>query len=243
MPSRKRLQGKLQKVKAQQDPTTVSASCLVLHDATQCRHGCEQFSVDNLCYKFVQKFEAELKIAYDLLNDNQKGGVFTIFQEAIARLSKCNEYNEIWRSQTKQESIQPILLSMGCNILLKNKPRDSTNLAAAVATAVLYAKNEFDERKACAHGTKTFALLRDLNHGCLPGDTIRFFKKRIPCQCLNKLYSSVKDKPKMGVCQYCKVMKERKLLFLCGKCCWVHYCGKACQRMDYQDHLTMCERL
>ena len=103
----------------------------------------------------------------------------------------------------------------------------------------------------CEHGfyeddvlaSKNRNVYRDLMQGVPAYDSIKFFTKRIPCNCLKDLYSRAKSQPKLIQCHCCKKHKERRSLFLCGRCKIAHYCSKECQRTDYLQHESLCKKL
>lgn len=100
--------------------------------------------------------------------------------------------------------------------------------------AVIFSKNNFKVNTVLASEDKN--IFRDLDTCLLESDTIKFFMKNIPCKCLKKKYKQVKSEIKTGRCMNCKVVKERKLLFLCERCEYSHYCSVECQEAEYPEH-------
>lgn len=219
MPSRKRLQGKLRKVKA----LRVNANANANAGCLQCRHGCEPISVNHVCFRFVEKFVLEMKskLAFDIQS------VLEDLMDVFKMMKNNNDFTGIWKNEAHLKMLSPLFTFVGTRLLLQH----NYDMAVGAAMAVLFSQHKFDEGKVLAHGTRSRNLIRDLNHGCLAVDSARFFTKRIPCQCLKKLYTSIKSEPKMSRCKQCGVRKERKLLFLCGKCRWTHYCSVECQQV------------
>jgi hypothetical protein len=70
---------------------------------------------------------------------------------------------------------------------------------------------------------------------------VRFFHKRIGCDCLKDIYYNLKaNTKKTTVCMYCKEEKAFKEVKLC-KCKLVQYCSRECQRADWQHHKEFCK--
>ena len=85
----------------------------------------------------------------------------------------------------------------------------------------------------------TKAYLLDFQDGhCY--DIIKFFHKRIPCQCLKEMYLQERPKPRLSICNNCKAKKDRSQLYQCNGCRYIHYCGLKCQRSDWPKHQPRC---
>ncbi len=74
---------------------------------------------------------------------------------------------------------------------------------------------------------------------------VSFFKKRIPCQCLDKRYEDVKSITKMGICHNFNCsLPDRKVtrskMLYCTQCKKANYCSRECQVDDWQSHKTIC---
>jgi hypothetical protein len=73
---------------------------------------------------------------------------------------------------------------------------------------------------------------------------ISYMKKRIPCSCLDAKYKALKSLPKTGFCSNSKCGKRRlelSLLMSCEGCRKEHYCSKACQAADWNNHKEECK--
>ena len=76
---------------------------------------------------------------------------------------------------------------------------------------------------------------------------VKFFRKRIPCKCLDKKYEEVKSITKMGLCANpaCSLPDrrvERKNMFRCSGCSRACYCSNECQKIDWSEHKQECKR-
>lgn len=207
MPSRKRLAAKARKAKAR------SSSCLSLHDTTQCRHGCEQVPTESTQHQFVREFERTLMKTVD--SSNKKLKPLRQFHEIIERMEDSNNFQEIFDDKDKQLQLFPLFLNLGTNLLLNDNTQDSLSIIAVMAA--VFCQHDFDEEKAFASNPSK-KIVRDLREFSFVSDAIRYFRSMTPCQCLKKKHVRAKAQLKMGKCTYCKELKERKELYLCGAC-------------------------
>ena len=75
---------------------------------------------------------------------------------------------------------------------------------------------------------------------------VSYYRKRIPCSCLDKKYKEVKSVKKMGLCRNpnCSLPDngrvERRKMFSCTRCGVVNYCSVKCQRADWNRHRKGC---
>ena len=231
MPSRKKAKGRARKAKAKEGN-------LILHNDSVCRHGCASISKEDSCYKFIKQFEVELNAVHSS-NVQCLQDACDIIME---RLEADSQFRAIWDTESIQKELVPLFLCLGTNILLHNsanikKYSIGRQMAAVVAITALHALHEFDVDNVMA-SRKDRSSLRDLEDG-LDYDIIRFFAKRTSCQCLKKMYSQVKSRPK-AVCEICHVVKDRKLLYLCAGCRYYIYCSVECQSIQWTSHKPFC---
>ena len=253
MPSRKRAKGKARKAKARE------SNCnLILHNDNVCRHGCDIISKDDICYKFVEQLEMEMKTLMDL---SEGSNSLSFTTDILKRLKASKEYDMIWNdnSEETQQKLQSLFINLGTNLLLRDEKDRSIvlanavvgfeaiaqmnfGMAAAVAMVVVSCHHRYDVTKALTV-LKSRTALRDLNDG-LQYDIIKFFHKRTSCRCLEKLYLEERAKSRQAACWHCKVRKERSQLYLCSACSYFHYCSKHCQAADWPDnHQRKCKML
>jgi len=236
MPSRKRAKGKARKAKARE------SNCnLILHKESVCRHGCEVISKDDICYKFVEQLEIEMKAVYDF-GPSKKFLLSKVIDETIERLNASKKYKIIWDDDSKetQEKLQSLLINLGANLLLRNDTitKRSAHLAATVAGFCIASSHSFKYWETMDLG-KSRVLFSNLKDG-LVYDGIKFFRRRIPCQCLKKIYLRVRSVPRMSMCIYCRSERDRSQLYLCSNCLFVHYCGVDCQAGHWSMHKSFC---
>ena len=77
---------------------------------------------------------------------------------------------------------------------------------------------------------------------------VSFFRKRIPCKCLDEKYKEVKSVKKMGSCSNpdCSLpgrKVERNQILLCAQCNQLGYCSRACQKAHWKEHKKICREI
>ena len=72
-----------------------------------------------------------------------------------------------------------------------------------------------------------------------------FFRKRIPCKCLDEKYEVVKSIAKVGLCANPKCsLPDRKAArnkMYCTQCRLENYCSRECQVADWKIHKEYCQ--
>lgn len=68
---------------------------------------------------------------------------------------------------------------------------------------------------------------------------IRYFSKRIGCDCLKQWYKSY---PRVYFCEYCLLEKNTSDLKQCSLCKVDNYCSKECQIADWPKHKIQCNK-
>jgi len=237
MPSRKRAKGKARKAKAR-----ASNCSLILHNESVCRHGCEVISKDDICYKLVEQLEVEMNEVINSMSGEQP--LFDFYNATNKRMRANKKYDIIWNDDSDETrlKLQSLLANLGTNLILrllspsKSKRWISAFVLGVATISFNYMKD--DMRKAFTSSTAKAYLLDFQDGHCY--DIIKFFHKRIPCQCLKKVYLKERSKPRLSICNNCTAKKDRSQLYQCNGCRYIHYCGLKCQRSDWPEHQPRC---
>ena len=239
MPSRKRAKGKARKSKKNE----LNNISVVHTNDHGCMHGCcEMLSENDVCYRFLVQLEREVH-SLCVHHYNTKTGltIDSAYTATITRLIECNQFHEVFNEEAIQKKLLPHLLVVGTDCLLKDERKEyHSMLASILAIAALFCQHNVNEDDILA--SKDRNIFRDILQGC-EYDTVKFFAKRIPCNCLKEMYSRSKSEPKLVCCENCKKSKDRKRMFLCGGCRCTHYCSAECQKADYSVHCLKCKKL
>mmetsp|Transcript_22059 Transcript_22059/g.33208 ORF Transcript_22059/g.33208 Transcript_22059/m.33208 type:complete len:130 (+) Transcript_22059:2-391(+) len=75
---------------------------------------------------------------------------------------------------------------------------------------------------------------------------VKFYRRRIPCCCLDDKHEEVKYITKMGFCYNpkCKFpnrMPERRNTMYCSRCRCATYCSNGCQKAHWAQHKPDCD--
>jgi hypothetical protein len=109
----------------------------------------------------------------------------------------------------------------------------------------------FFEQRIAAYLEKTqpavkFHLIEELQL-CDMHTLISFFKKRIPCQCLDEKYAEVKSMTEIGLCCNfeCSLpdrMVAKSDMLSCSGCRAAYYCSAECKKAHWPHHMEMCNK-
>jgi hypothetical protein len=164
-------------------------------------------------------------------------GTGNINNEVMAATEK--KFPGVWRNEKKLELIKSLFLSQGADAILDW----DIDMARYDAFAYNYLEQwiELRRNKAVPGPVKLVELLRADEY-----TLVSYFRKRIPCSCLDQKYKEVKSIKKMGRCRnsscsHPKGMVERRTLLSCTRCRWANYCSPECQAQDWTRHKKECD--
>lgn len=182
-----------------------------------------------LCYEFVKTFGT---VHDEAMARNEDGFVHGIRATEV-------KHPEAWNDILCIESIICYCLCTGTDHLL----REEYSGARLYATLARYLQEVI-----AVHGniqndiywTKVFELSGADEH-----TLVKFFRRRIPCSCLNEKYKEVKHVTKLGICYNpaCSLpdrKTERCKLRHCTRCRQANYCSIECQKADWKSHRKTC---
>jgi hypothetical protein len=72
---------------------------------------------------------------------------------------------------------------------------------------------------------------------------VSYFRKRVPCSCLDRRYKQVKSTKKIGYCfnPLCSKIPDPKSILCCSYCRQANYCSRECQAADWKTfHKKVC---
>ena len=198
------------------------------------RHGCYRPSLSpcemKICDDFINTFIASFRAEEDIVK-----------AFITAHHATCDEYTDFYLKASKMDTVISMLLASGTQCILDgdNKP---AQLYACLA-------GYFEEGIAVyVHKTKAvFDWTKAIELCCADDHTlVSYYRKRIPCSCLDKKYKEVKSLKKMGRCYNANCnhpdgLVERSRMFSCTQCGKANYCSVDCQKSHWKEHRVQCE--
>ena len=208
-------------------------------NSEQCVHGLVSFSKNPTCRAFMKSFDKACKTA-SIGFDLECG------YEATKR-----EYAEVWNDPDKLQWIASRFMAHGTKDILRGEydnSRGSASMACFFEQSASIAMHENDTQDCC--NWDTFATLCDWGKQfeLCDGDQhtlVSFFRKRIPCKCLDDKYEEVKSVSKIGLCYNynCSLPARqavRSTMMSCTQCRVANYCSRECQVAHWPTHKQLC---
>ena len=232
---RKRNQGKARKA-AKEKAREEKAIDLVAKRMQQlpCRHGAELLSLKELrnCVEFVLLFTDRFYACGPQLPKRL----------SEAKNATWDEYADVWEDSTKLEIMITYLLCDGTEAILSDKRLDRARICATIA--------RYFEQHIAVILKQTQALpnlpkLED-TYKADEHTLVNFFRRRIPCCCLDVRHEDVKSITKMGHCYnpQCSIpgrRMERSKTKYCSRCRNITYCSRECQEAIWSRHKSSCD--
>eukprot|EP00984_Skeletonema_dohrnii_P018324 scaffold8534_cov79-Skeletonema_dohrnii-CCMP3373.AAC.1 len=198
-------------------------------DATKCRHGFEE--MDNMCIDFVSAFRKAVQKAV-------KRGESTLSCLVEAKNATMDEFAGVWNDSAKMEIVMSYYLSHGTESILEGNNGYALECAVHARYMEQWAAVKLHETQAITNWSKVEAMSADSH------TRVKFFRRRIPCRCLDAKYDEVKSITKMGRCfnpQCPDGRVERNKTMYCSRCRCITYCSRECQKADWTAHKQECD--
>jgi len=204
--------------------------------SVECKHGYAHLPDDHICVQFVNTYIRE----YNFSIERNAGKFVESYKEALDNTIDANDF--LWRGirdSTRIEWVISFFISEGTKWLLEGN-MEAARVAAANARYFmeLFSGNGMNWVKIC-----------QFHHSqCDSHTVVKFFRRRIPCSCLDGIYEEVKHIPKLGICynHECKLhwelSLERSSFLDCTRCRRTCYCSRECQKADWPNHQDNCDR-
>jgi hypothetical protein len=200
--------------------------------AMKCSHGKVILSPDDtkICLDFINAFITLYNAGGDKLGGKLVG----------AYAATAEKYPNVYSS--KLESVVSILLGEGTQCILEGGDNGNAICFAMFARFFEeYLAVDVRETKAATNWAKIYELSNADDH-----TLVKYYRKRIPCSCLDQKYDEVKSVTKMGFCYNlnCGLPNrkvERSKMFYCTRCGYVNYCSIECQKAHWGGHKEFCD--
>eukprot|EP00985_Skeletonema_marinoi_P025759 scaffold19251_cov124-Skeletonema_marinoi.AAC.2 len=189
---------------------------------------------------FVNAFIHEFNLIYGRLNVLHDRDAVAFACKALLAVFKFiqEKYDTVWNDRANLNWTVSFFLANGTQHLL-----DGNDSCAREYAFISYV---FEQRAAVfVNQSRTINWPKLLELYIADHHTLAsFFRKRINCSCLDKLYKKVKSIPKIGVCYnpYCKHGRvvTRSETKCCSQCRREIYCSRRCQAANWPRHREAC---
>ncbi len=259
MPSRKKAKGQARKaakeaakakekesqsvaaINNQQEDETLEAQMKMLQIFNSqsrkfCAHGSPAISDGDfrLCQDFIDAFQT-----VTASGSEETDGIMDAF--IAAHEATKEEFADVYSS--KLELVIALLLANGTEHILKERSNRLVYIQAMLACYFEeWAAVNMRKTKALIKWSKIFELYDADEH-----TLVKYFRKRIPCACLDEKYQEVKSVKMLGYCYNSSCSKpnqmaERSKMFYCTGCGEVNYCSNECQRAHWGEHRGFCHK-
>eukprot|EP00984_Skeletonema_dohrnii_P011221 scaffold4462_cov119-Skeletonema_dohrnii-CCMP3373.AAC.4 len=206
-------------------------------DTTECWHGLDRrfYKVDYSMFMdaFKDAFSASVSQGADISNSLVDAHTATII-----------DFAEVWNDSAKMESAMSILLWSGTQQILDGE-YDLARLSALFFRYFeQYIAAALHQSQALMNWPKIDVISN--GRGSDIHSLVKFFRKRIPCKCLDEKYDEVKHITKMGICYNpeCRLNLsgevERSKTMYCSRCRSVTYCSHECHKASWSGHKEIC---
>ena len=201
-----------------------------------CKHGVDDLSLQGVPFLFLAAFRDSFR--------STKGGNYSLADRLKgAEASTLDEFADVWGDTTKMEIAISCSLFAGTQFILIGK--DDHARCAATLTRYLqqHVAVRLKQTQALFHLPKILEANSADDHSLA-----KFFRRRIPCSCLDRKYDEVEHITKIGLCfnPQCKLpmrMTARSNTKYCSRCRYATYCSRECQLEDWTEHKPKCDKL
>ena len=202
--------------------------------STKCWHGMifPYEDGDEICLNFIDAFT-------DAFHSIDTAGQ-THFPAAF-HATKV-EYANVYSS--KLDTVISMLLSGGTQRIFDGDNNTAQLFASFASYFENYMAIRVHKSKASPNYSKIVELLGADDHSL-----VSYYRKHIPCSCLDEKYKEVKSVKKIGRCCNTKCRLpggkvERSKMFCCTRCGEANYCSVECQRADWKKrHKQVCGKV
>lgn len=193
-----------------------------------CKHGLVELPPGHVCNGFLNVFSRSLTETRN---------------EIEALIVTQRTHPKVWQEAEKMDYVLSYFSSLGTQALLDDVVNAAKSYAFTISSI---------EAHLAIHLHKKLGVKTDKTVELVRADKrilISFFKKRIPCRCVDEEYEQIKSLPKIGFCrneESCPMPNgavEKSKMLTCSRCLNVHYCSRKCQKAHWRQHQRVCSAL
>jgi len=146
------------------------------------------------------------------------------------------KHQEVWKNDAMKKMVIGRIVNMGTDLILDESIEGAKKISQAIVLLEHYDGEGIFPLFMSKGSEEITKILYSRDR-----DVVHFYKKRIPCSCLDEIYSELKKCQVRGsTCSYCKQTVKRKDLKTCSRCKFAQYCSKECQKLDWPSHKEHC---
>jgi hypothetical protein len=176
---------------------------------------------------------------FDRFVESDEKNIESCFHEGIEATGE----SDIWEDAAKLKQVVSYCVAVGAQLVIDENDLRNASIHASFAY--------FFEQHSAVYLEKTKSSM-DLPKVCemikFKSDSrtlLSFFRKRIPCKCLDEKYKEFKSVIKTRCCCNSKCSLpdskvERNKTLYCSGCNQVCYCSRECQKADWKEHKEYC---
>ena len=208
----------------------------------ECMHGFSDFS-NRGAYEIIRMYFHEFL-------GKEQGNV----QKAL--FATMPQYANCWGNIGTISMVQSYFLWLGTDKILNEKESSYTSNMCAYIVRYIEQHIEILHLRADPFGDfsnyeKTVNLWLANCHDLITANDralVSFFRKRIPCKCLDEKNEETKKQTKSSSCynEKCKFnfhRVEKSKTMCCSRCRSAHYCSRDCQVADWPRHKKYCQEI
>ena len=197
----------------------------------KCQHGLVNLSAEEekICLEFINAYIATLNSREDIAE-----GFFAAFH------ATKDKYFDVYLS--KLDEVISIILNNGAQLILEG----DNDCAQQYASIACYFEEWIAVNVHKNQATLRWAKIIELESAD-DNTLVSYYRKRIPCSCLDEKYKEVKSVKKMGLCynstcSHPEDRVERSKMFSCTRCGNANYCSVECQKANWKIHRQFCDK-
>eukprot|EP00984_Skeletonema_dohrnii_P001807 scaffold594_cov71-Skeletonema_dohrnii-CCMP3373.AAC.5 len=202
------------------------------NNSKNCLHGFVRFPRGHVCGAFIESF------VHEFLVGCESASLYDGFDN-VYRATKI-KYAEVWNDADKMQLVIAFFLCNGAEKILLDGDSDRGYNDAMFVSFLEQVIAVNIQKTEASHDWGKIAEVK-----CDEHTLVSFFRKRIPCKCLDESYKEVKSITKMGLCHNlsCSLpdrTAERSKMLSCTRCRRANYCSRECQKAAWPLHKQSC---
>ena len=215
-----------------------------------CDHGFDPTPTTHVCQAFIQSFgdvyEACCEESMSRCRSNPN--IYELFDYVYEATKTIHA--DVWNDPDNLQWVASYFVSLGTNEILGGDYPHAGIRAMCSSFFEQWAAEIRNNETQDSCGWAVFQTLcywTKMSELCLGDENtiVSFFRKRVPCKCLDNKYKDMKSITKIGICSNpsCSLPNNfavRSKMLYCTQCCYSKYCSRECQVAHWPTHKKFC---